>query len=305
MPARRIGVIGLGKMAMPIAELLVKGGHQVAGYRRSSMADFEAFGGIPKQSPAAVVTDCDFVISCLPSEQALDEVVAGPHGVMTAIRSGQIMLELGTYPLEVKERQRERLASKSAVFIDGEISGTPGMVAQRKSAVYLSGDEAACRQAAEVVKAFTDSCFYFGTFGSSIQVKLIANLLVTLNVTAIAEAMALALRTGIDPKRLIQAVGSGAGSSPQFLIRAPWMAERKFLPAQGGIEVLSHYFAPIKSMAARLGVATPMLDRAITLFERAMAEGLGEHDIAAMVDVIGNLPSSSHASVAPNGPANG
>ena len=102
--------------------------------------------------------------------------------------------------------------------------------------------------------------------------------------------MALALKTGIDPKPLIQAIGSGAGSSPQFLIRAPWMAERRFLPAQGAVELLSHYFAPIKKMAATLGVATPMLDRAISLFDRAKEQGLGDHDVAVMVDVIGTLP---------------
>ena len=290
MSVRTIGVIGLGKIAMPIAEHLVKSGYRVVGYRRSSMASFETFGGIPKDSPAAVAQDCDFIVSCLPSDEALDDVVAGPRGVVGAIRPGQIILELGTFSLEVKDRQRQRLAQKRAIFIDGEISGTPGMVAARKSSVFLAGDEAACTQAAEVVKGFSDACTYFGKFGSSIQVKLIANLLVTLNVTAIAEAMALALKTGIDPKPLIHAIGSGAGSSPQFVIRAPWMVERKFLPAQGGIEVLSHYFGPIKKMAAELGVATPMLDRAISLFERAMEQGLGDHDVAAMVDVIGTLP---------------
>jgi 3-hydroxyisobutyrate dehydrogenase len=290
MSIRTVGVIGLGKIAMPIAEHLVKGGYWVVGFRRSAMTQLEAAGGIPKGSAAAVAQDSDFIISCLPSEQALDDVVAGPRGLLNEIRKGQIVLELGTYPVEVKLRQRDRLAAKGAVFIDGEISGTPGMVAQRKSAVFLSGDEDACRTAAEVVKSFSDACTYFGKFGSSIQVKLIANLLVTLNVTAVAEAMALALKTGIDIKPLIQAVGSGAGGSPQFAIRAPWMAEGKFLPAQGSIEVLSHYFEPIKKMAAELGVSTPMLDRAVSLFDKARADGKGDHDVAAMVEVISRLP---------------
>src|SRR5712672_2819242 len=255
MSIRTVGVVGLGKIAMPIAEHLVKGGYRVVGFRRSAMTQFEAAGGIPKGSAAAVAQDSDLVISCLPSEAALDDVVAGPRGLLTEIRKGQIVLELGTYPVEVKLRQRERLATKGAVFLDGEISGTPGMVAQRKSAVFLSGDEAACRTAAEVVKSFSDACTYFGKFGSSIQVKLIANLLVTLNVTA---------------------VGSGAGGSPQFAIRAPWMAEGKFLPAQGSIEVLSHYFGPIRKMAAELGVSTPMLDRAVGLFDQARADGMAD-----------------------------
>jgi 3-hydroxyisobutyrate dehydrogenase len=113
---------------------------------------------------------------------------------------------------------------------------------------------------------------------------------VTLNIAASAEAMALAVRTGIDMNLLINAVGSGAGSSRQFVIRAPWMAERKFLPAQGPVETLTHYFEPIRSMAAELNVATPMLDRAIGLYEKAIADGKGELDVASLVDVVGALP---------------
>jgi 3-hydroxyisobutyrate dehydrogenase-like beta-hydroxyacid dehydrogenase len=274
MTINSVGVIGLGKMAMPIAKLLLAGGTRVVGYRRSAMTDFESFGGIAKASPAEVAADCDFVISCL------------IHGV----RPGQIVLELGTYAFAVKERQRVALAEKGAIFIDGEISGTPGMVAERKSSVFIAGDAEACRAAADVVKSFTNVCTYFGAFGSSIKVKLIANLLVTLHIAAAAEAMALALKTGMDMGQVIDAVASGAGSSRQFAIRAPWMAEGRFEPPQGSVELLSHYFAPIRSMAAELNVATPLLDRAIGIYDKAKAEGRGAQDVACLVDVIGAMP---------------
>ena len=292
MTIKNIGVIGLGRMAMPIAMLLLKGGMRVPGYRRSAMTDFEAAGGIAKASAADLAADCDFVLSCLPSPEALDDVVTGPRGLIHTVRPGQIVLELGTYSFAVKERQRVALAAKDAIFIDGEISGTPGMVAERKSAVYIAGDPKACETAAEVVKGFSDSCTYFGTFGSAIQVKLIANLLVTLNIAASAEAMALAKKTDIDMSLLINAVGSGAGSSRQFVIRAPWMAEGKFLPAPGPVSTLSHYFGPIRLMAEELNVATPLLDRAIGIYEKAIADGRSEQDVACLVDVIGGLPRS-------------
>jgi 3-hydroxyisobutyrate dehydrogenase len=105
--------------------------------------------------------------------------------------------------------------------------------------------------------------------------------------------MALALKTGIDPNLLINAVGSGAGSSRQFVIRAPWMAERKFSPAQGPVATLAHYFEPIRLMAGQLGVATPMLDRAVGLYETALAQGKGDLDVACLVDVVGGLRRSA------------
>lgn len=290
MTIKSVGVIGLGKMAMPIAKLLLAGGTRVVGYRRSAMTDFEALGGIAKASAAEVAADCDFVVSCLPSPEALDDVVTGPHGLIHGVRPGQIVLELGTYAFAVKERQRVALAEKGAILIDGEISGTPGMVAERKSSVFIAGDAEACKTAADVVKSFTNVCTYFGAFGSSIKVKLIANLLVTLHVAAAAEAMALARKTGMDMGQVIDAVASGAGSSRQFAIRAPWMAEGRFLPPQGSVELLSHYFEPIRSMAAELNVATPLMDRAISIYDKAKAEGRGAQDVACLVEVIGVVP---------------
>lgn len=289
MPDQTIGVIGLGKIAMPIALQLIRSGYAVTGYRRSSMAEFAAAGGTPLSSPAEVALKSDFIVSCLPSPDALDDVIAGPGGVMNTIRPGQIFLELGTYPLAVKERQRARLAEKNATFIDGEISGTPVMVANRKSSVFLAGDEAACAKAAEVVKGFTDACTYFGAFGASIQVTLIANLLVSIHIAAAGEAMAIGLRTGIDPKVLIGAIMSGAGASAQLGARAGMMAEKRYEPPLGAFEVLKHYFAPAKEMASGLGVATPMFDRAIELYERGLAEGWAGKDVAAIVEVIGGL----------------
>jgi 3-hydroxyisobutyrate dehydrogenase len=164
------------------------------------------------------------------------------------------------------------------------------MVAERKSSVFIAGDAEACRAAADVVKSFTNVCTYFGAFGSSIKVKLIANLLVTLHIAAAAEAMALARKTGMDMGQVIDAVASGAGSSRQFVIRAPWMAEGRFAPPQGSVELLSHYFEPIRSMAAELNVATPLLDRAIEIYDKAKAEGRGAQDVACLVDVVGAMP---------------
>jgi L-threonate 2-dehydrogenase len=68
------------------------------------------------------------------------------------------------------------------------------------------------------------------------------------------------------------------------------MAERKFHPAPGPVETLMHYFEPIRAMAAQLNVATPMFDRAIGLYEQAIADGHGQQDVACLVDVIGALP---------------
>jgi 3-hydroxyisobutyrate dehydrogenase len=285
-----VGFIGVGKIGLPISENLIKSGYRVLGYRRGSLAEFEKIGGTPARSPADVGAQTDIVFSCLPSSEALDEVVHGPNGLLKSAHSGQIIVELGSHPVPDKQRHVAPLAAKGAAFLDGEVSGTPGMVAARKAVIYLAGDKDAAAKVERVVAGFADSCLYFGQFGAASRVKLVNNLLVALNIAATAEAMALGLKAGVDVETMIKAIATGSGGSTQFGIRAPWMAQRRFLPAQGTVPALQHYFDMIGDFADSVGVATPMLDRAVELYDKFVDMGLGENDVAAMVDVISALP---------------
>jgi len=285
-----IGFVGVGKIGMPISENLINHGYRVVGFRRSSLAEFEKIGGVPARSAADVGAQADIVFSCLPSIEALDDVVHGPDGLVHSARRGQIVVELGSHAVPDKKRQIEPLAQKGAIFIDGEVSGTPGMVLARKGVIYLAGDAAACKKLEGVVAGFADSCLYFGEFGAASRVKLVNNLLVALNIAATAEAMALGLKAGVDVPLMIKAIANGSGGSTQFAIRAPWMAERRFTPVQGTVPALQHYFDLIGEFADSVGVATPLLDRAAELYKQFVAMGFGELDVAAMVDVIAALP---------------
>lgn len=285
-----IGFVGLGKIGMPISENLIKSGRRVVGFRRSSLAEFENIGGVPARSAADVGAQADVVLSCLPSSEALDDVVHGPHGLVHSARPGQIVVELGSHPVPDKERQIAVLARKGAVFIDGEVSGTPGMVQAKKAVIYLAGDADACKKIETVVSAFADTCLYFGQFGAASRVKLVNNLLVALNIAAAAEAMALGLKAGVDVPLMIKAIAGGSGGSTQFGIRAPWMAERRFQPVQGTVPALQHYFEMIGEFADSVGVATPMLDCAAGLYQRFIEMGFADYDVARMVDVIAALP---------------
>jgi 3-hydroxyisobutyrate dehydrogenase len=298
-----VGFIGIGKIGLPICENLIESGYRVLGYRRSSLAEFEKIGGVPARSPAEIAAKADIVFSCLPSSQALDDVVQGRSGLVTSARAGQIIVELGSHPVPDKERHVSALADKGAVFLDGEVSGAPGMVAARKAVIYLAGDKDACTRAERVVAGFSDSCLYFGRFGAASRVKLVNNLLVTIHIAATAEAMALGLKAGVDIDLMIKAIASG--SSTQFGIRAPWMAQRRFLPAQGTVPALQHYFDMIGDFADSVGVATPMLACAVEVYDKFMEMGFGENDAAAMVDVIAALPRSKHSGASLEGKPEG
>ena len=285
-----VGLIGIGKIGLPVADNLIKSGYRVVGYRRSSLDEFAKIGGVPARSAADVGAQADVVLTCLPSTEALDDVVHGAGGLIHSARPGQIVAELGSHPVHDKKRQIALLAERGVTFIDGEVSGTPGMVAARKAVVYLAGDAQACKKVETVVAGFTDSCLYFGEFGAASRVKLINNLLVAINIAATAEAMALGLKAGVDVPLMIKAIATGSGGSTQFAIRAPWMAERRFTTVQGSAGTLAHYFDMIADFAASVGVATPLLDCVAPLYRRCVEMGLGDKDVAVMVDVLSTLP---------------
>jgi 3-hydroxyisobutyrate dehydrogenase-like beta-hydroxyacid dehydrogenase len=281
-----VGFVGVGKIGMPISANLIKSGFRVVGWRRSSLAEFENLGGVAARSPAEVGAQADIVFSCMPSQQALDEVVQGQNGLVASAHPGQVVVELGSHPLPAKARQIGPLAQKGSVFVDGEVSGTPGMVSARKGVVYLSGDEAACTKAQSAVAGFADSCMYFGKFGTASRVKLVNNLLVGIHMAATAEAMALGLKAGVDVDMMIKAIATGSGGSTQFGIRAPWMAAKRYSPPQGTPADFFHYFHMIHDFAAEVGTVTPMLDRAMEIFQRAIDTGFGDYDNAALVEVV-------------------
>ena len=287
-----VGFVGVGRIGIEIARQLLAAGYQVLGYRRSSLAEFEKIGGTAAASPAALGERADIVLSCLPGGgTALDEVIDGPHGLVQTAREGQIIAELGSHALPVKERRVKRLAAKGAIFLDGEVGGTPGMVAHRKAPIYLAGDADACRTIEPILKTLTELYLYCGPFGAASKIKFINNLLVTVNTAAIGEAVALALKAGVDPDLMLKAISTGSGGSVLFPIRVPRMVKKDYHPPGGTFEALSHYFHFIDDLADSTETSTPLFRLAADLFRRGIDRGLAQHDVAAIIEVVHEMSS--------------
>ena len=108
-----IGMVGVGKIGLPISENLMKSGYRVLGYRRSSLADFEKLGGVAAKSPADIGAQCDVILSCVPTVEAVNEVVNGPNGLIHSARHGQIIVELGSHPIPTRKSTSDRSPRKA------------------------------------------------------------------------------------------------------------------------------------------------------------------------------------------------
>ncbi|RWM45485.1 MAG: NAD(P)-dependent oxidoreductase [Mesorhizobium sp.] len=281
-----IGMIGLGQMGLPMAANLMKADHTVVGYRRGECADFRALGGIPAASAREVAERCDIILCCIPNEPALEDVVSGVHGIAIGDCSNRIVVELSTLSTSAKTRQADALAAKGGTMLDCAISGIPRMVAERQGVVFASGDEPAFERVRGVLDVVTAKLFYMGAFGTALNAKLCANMLVAINIASTAETLAFGRKLGVDPLRLVEALKDGAGGSLQFTVRAARMATGDWKRVMGSTAMLAKDLHLIEEKSGEIGCPTPILMTAARIYDEAMAGGYAETDVAAVYAIV-------------------
>lgn len=283
---RVIGMIGIGQIGLPIAINLMRAGYKVVGFRRTDREPFVQAGGVALESPAQVTRQADVLLLCLPGEEAQEAVLTGADGVLQALGPGKIVIELGTYTRQYKERQALRVQQAGARMLEAEVSGSPPMVAERRAALYVGGDVAVLDECRPLLEAITQHHFHLGGIGSAVAMKLIANTLVTIHTLAAAEAMNMGARAGFDPHRVAEVIRQGSGNSAMFTIRAPLMAARAFMPALGSFSTLEKYLRLGAQMGEELECATPLFSAAAPYFLRGLEAGMGEQDVSAVIKLI-------------------
>ena len=289
----RVGVIGLGKMGLPIAVNLMERGFDVTGYRRSGSAELAAAGGTVAGSAAEVAASADVLLSILPGAEDVEQIVAGPAGTLTTLRPGTIHIEMSTIDVPRKARIREAVVKSGGDLLDCPISGSPGMVAPRLATTFASGARASVDAVSAVLDAVAGPWVYTGAFGTGAQLKYIANLLLAVHTVAAAEAMELARRSGLDLDLVQRTLDDSIGSSAIWRQRGPLMRERAWSPAPGPITTLHPILEQIEDCAAETGLAAPVFASAKAVFDQALADGWGHLDIASVYDQISGLPARS------------
>ena len=282
----RVAVIGVGKMGLPIARNLLERGFAVIGYRRTPVDELRSAGATMARSAAEAVADADIVLSIVPDADAVEEVVAGPAGTLTAMRPGTVHIEMSTIPVDRKLRLRDAVRAGGGDMLDCPISGTPGMVAPRLATTFVSGDRDSVDVVRVVLDAISGPWVYVGEFGTGANLKYVANMLLATHTVAAAEAIQLARRLGLDLDLVQQALDNSIGSSAIWRQRGPVMRAREWTPAPGPIGTLHPILEQIASAASGAGLDPPAFGAAKTLFDKAIAEGWAELDIAAVHDLV-------------------
>ena len=289
---KTVGIIGLGKMGLPIAANLLEHGFTVIGYRRHMIDDFITMGGVPAHSSAEVAQQCDVVLTCLPEDSALLDAVSGEHGLIHGSHLGLTVVDIGMLSIHAKEQARRALEHVGAHMLDCPISGIPPQVLSRKTVLFASGEKDIFERCKPVFEGFTSTIFYLGDFGAGTKMKCVANLLVFTHVLAAAEAMTLSTKAGLDPDIVVQVISPSVASSAQFVARAQMMVSHAYEPALSAIGQVEEGVAVINELAKAVDCPTPMLDHAVKYYEGAVSAGLGAQDVSAMYSFLNDTLGS-------------
>ena len=282
----RVGVIGLGKMGMPIARNLMERGFAVTGYRRRGSPELAAAGGTVAGSAAGAAACADVLLSIVPDAAAVHEVICGPAGTLAGLRPGTIHIEMSTIAIADKSRLRDAVRAKGGDLLDCPISGSPAMVAPRLATTFASGEQASVEAVRSVLDAISGPWVYTGAFGTGARMKYIANLLLAVHTVAAAEALALARCSGLDLGLVQRTLDGSIAESAIWKQRGPVMARRAWSPAPGPVTTLHPSLEQIEDCAAAAGLSTPVFAAAKQVFDSALADGWGDLDIACVHDQI-------------------
>lgn len=302
----RVGLIGLGAIGLPLATNLIAKGFEVHGYRRSPMHEFKGVGGHPAASPKAIAEACDVVVTVLPTYEAVREVLEGSNGALRSERQRLVIVELSTLAVKEKEALRAAVEGAGSTMLDAPLSGVPKMVSDRASIIFASGDKAAYDRVKPVLDGMTDKAFYLGPFGVGTKMKFAANTLVGIHILATAEAMALGVKAGLDPELMVKVLSPSGGTSLQFQVRAPLMAQRKYEPVLAPHPLLAKDLVKIAQFAAELGCPAPLTRLARDYFQRACDSEWRDKDVASIFEIVmeeAGLASASAASTGTPAPA--
>ncbi len=281
---KRIGIIGVGLLGSAVAHRLLKGGFAVTGYdtRPERVEALRPQGLQPAGSLTEAVAGAEAVFTILPSLESVQAVVRGPGGLAETARPGTIILQMSTISPSLTRALAEAAAARGLVFLDTPMSGTSSMVERGDCTIFVGGARAPAEACRPVFDAIAGKTVQVGAVGDASLAKLATNLLVGVNTVAVAEALVLGAKGGIEPARLLAVLRESAAGSRMLEVRGPLMVERRF-DAQMKLDLFLKDFTLMLDEGRLLGAPLPLTSLARELCNAAGAAGRGQEDLAAVI----------------------
>ena len=286
----RIGFIGLGLMGTPIVLNLLKGGFEVAVWNRSEpklAAALEA-GASRADTIADLARGSDIVMMMVTDAAASEAVICGPDGVLDHARSGTVLIDMGSIAPEMSRSLAERAAARGVAMLDAPVTGNPNVARAAKLGIMVGGDAAVLDRVRPVLEALSAVIVHAGPSGAGSTLKLVNNLILGVAIEAVAEALVLARKAGIDPDCVRQITSVGGARTGAMETRGARMIAGDFSP-HFSTDNMHKDLSTALRLAESLGAAAPVGVAALEMLEAARKQGKGAMDSAVVYQVLAQL----------------
>jgi 3-hydroxyisobutyrate dehydrogenase len=279
----RIGFVGIGYMGRPIARRLLESGFKLTAYDRdrSKAEELTRYGGAAANSVAELSSSCNVVLSCLPSDEAVLDIYRGPDGGFAHAQPGSTIIDMSTVYPETSQELSRLGAQHGIQVLDVTISGSTPTAENGLLTLFGGGDKDCFNAAESIFRVIAKKYFYLGPSGSGATMKLVVNTLLGIGMQAIAEAVALGEKAGLDRNRLLTVLSETAVVAPAHVGKLERATRSDYSP-QFPIRLMNKDFGLILNLAAAVGARMPAAEAAFEINARQAEEGT-EQDFSAVI----------------------
>ncbi len=288
MELQRIALVGLGAMGAGMAANWLKKGFALSVYNRSrdKAEPLAAQGARVTGSPAEAATGADVIVSCVSDDAASRAVWTGPGGALAAAKAGAVLIETSTltpdWVMELAGAAKER----GCGFLDATLAGSKPAAAAGQVIFFVGGDAATLEKARPALEAVSAKINAIGETGAGARWKLVNNMMVAIEIAALAEALVLAGKAGFDIKQAAAIIAESGIASGVIKQKVGRMAEGQFGDTDFALGLMLKDADYALAFARQQGVSLSILPPVANLLRLADVKGFGREDVAAVFKAV-------------------
>jgi 3-hydroxyisobutyrate dehydrogenase len=279
----RLGFVGIGYMGRPIARRLLESGFKLTAYDRdrNKAEALVRYGGTTANSVSELAASCNVVLSCLPSDEAVLDIYRESNGVFGHVQRDSLVIDMSTVYPETSQELSSLGAERGVAVLDVTIAGSTPAAQNGLLTLFGGGDDEHFKAAESIFRVIAKKYFYLGQSGSGATMKLVVNTLLGIGMQAIAEAVALGEKAGLDRNRMLNVLSETAVVAPAHVGKLERAIRRDYSP-QFPIRLMNKDFGLILNLAAAVGARMPAAAVAFEINARQAEEG-PEQDFSAVI----------------------
>jgi 3-hydroxyisobutyrate dehydrogenase-like beta-hydroxyacid dehydrogenase len=274
---KKLGFIGMGRMGSHMARRLLGANHQLTVYDRTKEKSqaIAREGARVAETPRDLAANSEVVLISVTDDAAVEQVTFGTDGALTGLRQGSLVIDLSTVSPRTSRRLYQAAHEKGAAMIDAAVSGSVPQVDQGSLVIFVGGDRETYERCRSVLEVLGKQIFYMGSSGMGTTMKLVVNTLLGLGMQALAEAIALGEKAGLEKALLLEVLDQTAVVSPSQKSKLANVKSEEY-PTLFAVSLMHKDLGLVLNQATEVSVSMPATALAQQMYTAAMAKGMDE-----------------------------